>query len=85
MSRTAPHKALTFELLKDSAGEYRFSIKGGNNKVIAVSEGYKTRASRDGAALKLMRSFGSNTKVTSNCEDPTLEAKWRKFVEAHAS
>jgi uncharacterized protein YegP (UPF0339 family) len=31
------------EIFKDKKGEWRFRVKAGNNKIIAVSEGYKTK------------------------------------------
>ena len=34
-----------FELYTDKSGEYRFRLKAGNGETIAVSEGYKTKAS----------------------------------------
>ena len=34
-----------FELYADKAGEFRFRLKARNGEVIAVSEGYKTKAS----------------------------------------
>ena len=34
-----------FELYTDKAGEFRFRLKARNGEVIAVSEGYKTKAS----------------------------------------
>lgn len=34
-----------FEMYEDKAGEYRFRLKARNGEVIAVSEGYKTKAS----------------------------------------
>ncbi len=34
-----------FELYTDKKGEYRFRLKAGNGEVIAVSEGYTTKAS----------------------------------------
>ena len=33
-----------FELFCDKAGEYRFRLKARNGEVVAVSEGYKTKA-----------------------------------------
>ena len=33
-----------FELFRDKAGEFRFRLKATNGKVIAVSEGYVTKA-----------------------------------------
>ena len=32
-----------FEIFKDKAGEFRFNLKAGNGKIIAVSEGYKAK------------------------------------------
>jgi len=32
-----------FEIKKDSKGEFRFNLKASNGKVIATSEGYKTK------------------------------------------
>lgn len=34
-----------FEMYQDKAGEYRFRLKARNGEVIAVSEGYTTKAS----------------------------------------
>ena len=34
-----------FELYQDKAGEYRFRLKARNGEIIAVSEGYKAKAS----------------------------------------
>lgn len=33
-----------FEVYKDGSGEFRFRLKANNGQVIAVGEGYKTRA-----------------------------------------
>ena len=33
-----------FEMFTDKAGQFRFRLKARNGKVIAVSEGYTTRA-----------------------------------------
>ena len=32
-----------FVIFKDKAGEWRFNLKAKNGKIIAVSEGYKTK------------------------------------------
>lgn len=37
-----------FELWKDKKGEWRFNLKAGNGQVIAVSEGYTTKAAAKG-------------------------------------
>lgn len=37
--------AATFELYTDKAGEFRFRLKGGDGKILLVSEGYKAKAS----------------------------------------
>jgi uncharacterized protein YegP (UPF0339 family) len=34
-----------FELYTDKAGEFRFRLKARNGEIIAVSEGYKAKAS----------------------------------------
>jgi len=34
-----------FELYQDKKGEYRFRLKAGNGEVIAISEGYSSKAS----------------------------------------
>ncbi len=34
-----------FEMYADKAGEFRFRLKAGNGEVIAISEGYKAKAS----------------------------------------
>ena len=37
--------AAKFEVYKDKAGEFRFRLKAGNGEIIAISEGYTTKAS----------------------------------------
>ena len=41
----ATEKNPKFEVYADKAGEFRFRLKAGNGQVIAVSEGYKAKAS----------------------------------------
>lgn len=41
----ATEKNPKFEVYQDKAGEYRFRLKAGNGQIIAVSEGYKAKAS----------------------------------------
>ncbi|MCM1164450.1 MAG: YegP family protein [Lachnospiraceae bacterium] len=41
----ATEKNPKFEVYKDKAGEFRFRLKAKNGKIIAVGEGYKTKAS----------------------------------------
>lgn len=36
--------AAKFEIYKDKADEWRFRLKAGNGEVIAIGEGYKTKA-----------------------------------------
>ena len=45
-----------FEMYADKAGEYRFRLKARNGEIIAVSEGYKAKAS----ALNGIESVGKN-------------------------
>lgn len=39
---TLPHPK--FQLFRDKAGQFRFRLKARNGKIIAVSEGYQTKA-----------------------------------------
>lgn len=32
------------EIFKDSAGEWRFRVKGANGEIVATSEGYSTKS-----------------------------------------
>ncbi len=41
----ATEKNPKFEVYTDKAGEFRFRLKARNGEIIAVSEGYKTKAS----------------------------------------
>lgn len=45
-----------FELYTDKKGEYRFRLKAGNGQVIAIGEGYTTKA----AALNGIDSIRKN-------------------------
>ena len=40
----AAEKCPKFEVYNDKAGEFRFRLKAGNGQIIAVGEGYTTRA-----------------------------------------
>ena len=33
-----------FEIFQDAAGEWRWSLKASNGRIVAAGEGYKTRA-----------------------------------------
>jgi uncharacterized protein YegP (UPF0339 family) len=51
-----------FEVYVDKAGEYRFNLKAPNGEIIAVSEGYKQKAScMDGIAS--VRKNAANAKI----------------------
>lgn len=41
----APEKHPKFEVYLDKGGEYRFRLKARNGEIVAVSEGYKAKAS----------------------------------------
>lgn len=40
----AAEKCPKFEVYNDKAGEFRFRLKAGNGQIIAIGEGYTTRA-----------------------------------------
>ncbi len=50
-----------FEVYRDRAGEYRFRLKSPGGEIIAVSEGYKTKAS----CLGGIRSVGRNAPIAA--------------------
>ena len=58
--------ASKFVLNKDKAGEFRFKLVAGNGETIAVSEGYKTKAS----ALNGIKSVQENAPA-AKIEDTT--------------
>jgi hypothetical protein len=45
-----------FEVYKDKAGEFRFRLKAGNGEIIAVGEGYKTKAAALGGIEAVKKS-----------------------------
>lgn len=49
-----------FEIFKDIRGEYRFRLLARNHKIIAVSEGYKRKASAENGIFS----------VINNCKPP---------------
>ncbi|MEN8614271.1 YegP family protein [Dehalogenimonas sp. THU2] len=55
-----------FELYQDKAGEFRFRLVASNGQTIAVSEGYKAKAS----ALNGIESVKTNAP-TASIEDKT--------------
>lgn len=55
-----PAKPGSFEVYEDGGREYRFRLKAGNGEIIAVSEGYKQKAS----CLKGIESVRKNAAVS---------------------
>ena len=51
-----------FVIWKDKAGQYRLTLKGGNNKIIFTTEGYINKLSAENAA-RLARSTNVLTKI----------------------
>ncbi|MPZ26470.1 MAG: DUF1508 domain-containing protein [Micromonosporaceae bacterium] len=55
-----------FELYNDGRGEYRFRLKAGNGEIVAVSEGYSSKA----GAANGIESVRSNAP-TATVDDQT--------------
>jgi len=51
-----------FELYEDKAGEYRFRLKARNGKIIATSEGYKTKAACENG-IESVRKNSSDAEI----------------------
>ena len=62
-----PKKAGKFEVTKDKSGEFRFRLLATNGQVIAVSEGYNTKAS----AMEGIESVAANAG-TATVDDLTV-------------
>ena len=58
-----------YQVYKDTGGKYRFRLRAANNKIIAVSEAYQSKAS----CINGVRSVQSN--CNSHVEDKTAEMK----------
>jgi len=54
-----------FEIYKDKAGEFRFRIKATNGNVLALSEGYKAKASAVNA-IDRIKSDAASAETTDN-------------------
>jgi uncharacterized protein len=59
-----------FQLYQDKAGEFRFKLVASNGQTIAVSEGYKTKAS----AMSGIESVKTNAPAAA-LDDQTLAKK----------
>jgi len=46
---------MKFEIYKDKRKEWRWRLKARNNKIIAVSEGYKLKSSAKRSILKMWK------------------------------
>jgi uncharacterized protein YegP (UPF0339 family) len=44
-----------FEIYKDKAGEYRFTLKAPNGEIIAVSEGYSSKQNANKGVLAVKK------------------------------
>lgn len=49
---------MKFEIYKDNSGEWRWRLKAANNRIVAVSEGYKTKR----GALRTIVSIAAEIK-----------------------
>jgi len=58
-----------YQVYKDMAGKYRFRLRAANNKIVAVSEAYESKA----GCMNGVRSVQSN--CNSHVEDQTVEMK----------
>ena len=56
-----------YQVYKDMAGKYRFRLRAANNKIVAVSEAYESKA----GCMNGVRSVQSN--CNSHVEDQTME------------
>lgn len=56
-----------FEMYTDKAGEFRFRLKAKNGEVIAVSEGYKTKASCENGIASVKKN-AEDAKVEENLD-----------------
>jgi uncharacterized protein len=59
-----------FQLYQDKSGEFRFKLVASNGQIIAVSEGYKTKAS----AMNGIESVKTNAPAAA-LDDQTLAKK----------
>ena len=59
-----------FQLYQDKSGEFRFKLIASNGQIIAVSEGYKTKAS----AMNGIESVKTNAPAAA-LDDQTLAKK----------
>lgn len=57
-SRSLPHPK--FEVYRDKAGQYRFRLKARNGAVIAVSEGYSSKAGCLGGIESVKKNAGED-------------------------
>lgn len=53
--------AARFEIYKDLSGQFRFRLKAANNEVIAVSEGYASKAGAQNGIASVRANAGAGT------------------------
>ena len=56
---------MKFTIYKDKAGEFRFRLKARNGEIIAVSEGYKAKASALNG-IESVRKNAPDAKIEKN-------------------
>ena len=62
-----------FELFRDGAGRYRFHLKSATGEIIALSDGYQTRAMAEDA-IDSVRHSAATAFVDDKTQTPTLAA-----------
>lgn len=65
-------KIMPVEIYKDKKGEFRFRVKAKNGKIIAVSEGYKSKQSCEGGIESLCNTLYDPIYGASYVKDLTL-------------
>ncbi len=71
-------KKARFHIYEDKANEWRFHLKAKNGKIIAVSEGYKTK---HGCISGIMSVFNSVREMVEEGEYPYLQSYFaKKFI-----
>jgi len=68
----------TFEIFKDTAGQFRYRLKAGNGEIILASEGYTTKANAENG----IASVRTNAPIDSRYERKQSAAGYTFVLKA---
>lgn len=70
-----------YQVYKDKAGEFRFRLRASNNKIVAVSEGYESKAGCMNGVKSVQSNCGSHIEDQTTDMEKITNPKYEVFID----